>query len=69
MKNKYFILGIVVILISSPLGYISINTLYANTNLTGEFEPLLNGFVHSFMIIGVLIFILGLIDYTIKKIK
>lgn len=67
MKNKYFILGILLILISSPLGYISINILYINTNLTGEFQPLLNGFIHSFMIIGVLIFILGLIDKKIKK--
>ncbi len=53
MKNqvKYFLLGIVTILFSSPLGYTVFNIIYGNKNLVGEFNSLLNGFIYSFMLI------------------
>jgi len=69
MKNqiKYFLLGIIIILFSSPLGYTMLDIIYANKNLVGEFNDLLNGFIHSFMLIGVLIFTIGLANMFIEK--
>ncbi|MBU5592268.1 hypothetical protein KQI89_10885 [Clostridium sp. MSJ-4] len=69
MKNqlKYFLSGIIIILFSSPIGYFMINTIYANRNLTGEYNPLLNGFIHSITIIGVLVFSVGIINIFIEK--
>lgn len=69
MKNqiKYFLLGIIIILFSSPLGYAMLGIIYANKNLVGEFNSLLNGFIHSFMLIGVLIFTIGLANMFIEK--
>ncbi|VYU32448.1 glycosyl transferase [Clostridium tertium] len=64
---KYFLSGIIIILFSSPIGYFMINTLYANKNLSGEYTTLLNGFIHSIIIIGVLVFFLGLINLFIEK--
>lgn len=63
--KTYFILGILIILVSSPLGYSLVNIVYANVNLTGEFEPILNGFIHSLMLIGILVFSIGVI--TLKR--
>lgn len=53
MKNqvKYFLLGIVTILFSSPLGYTVFNIIHGNKNLAGEFNSLLNGFIYSFILI------------------
>lgn len=59
---KYYLVGIIILILSSPLGYITLNIIYANKNLTGEFESLLNGFIHSYMLIGVLVFSIGLIN-------
>lgn len=56
----YFILGILLVLVSTPLSYRTINILYADRNLVGEFVPILNGFIRSFMLIGILIFSIGL---------
>ncbi|MEX6587913.1 hypothetical protein [Paraclostridium bifermentans] len=63
MKNqiKYFLLGIITILFSSPLGYLFTTIFYSNKNLATEFNIVLNGFIHSFILIGVLIFSIGLI--------
>lgn len=60
------LIGVAIILCSSPLGYNAIKIVYLNQNLVTEFVPLLNGFIHSFMIIGILIFILG---FTINSKK
>ncbi|WP_411683015.1 hypothetical protein [Clostridium thailandense] len=59
---KYFLIGLFIILISTPLGYKAVNIVYFNRNLTGEYVPILNGFIHSFMLIGILVFIMGFID-------
>lgn len=69
MKNqiKYFLSGIIIILFSSPLGYGLLNIIYRNTNLTGEFDILLNGFIYSFIVIGTLIFTIGLVDMFLEK--
>ena len=63
MKNYiwYFILGSFLILVSTPLSYSAVGFIYADKNLTGEYVPILNGFIHSFMLIGTLIFSIGLI--------
>lgn len=62
MKTQapYFIIGIIIIVISTPLAYKSVDILYRNQNLTGEYVPILNGFIHSFMLIGLLIFSIGI---------
>ncbi|WP_096154104.1 glycosyl transferase [Bacillus sp. FJAT-45066] len=57
----YFIFGIIILLVSSPLGYSLVNIVYRNQNLTGEFVPLLNGFIHSLMLIGILVFSIGVV--------
>lgn len=69
MKNEvwYFILGMIVIILSTPLGYFSINVVYSNENLTGEYVPILNGFIHSFMLIGTLIFSVGFLNILRDK--
>lgn len=69
MKNqlKYFLSGITIILFSSPISYFMINTIYSNKNLSGEYTTLLNGFIHSVMIIGILVFTIGLINIIIEK--
>lgn len=69
MKNqlKYFLSGIIIILFSSPIGYFMINIIYSNKNLLGEYTTLLNGFIYSIMIIGVLIFSMGIINVFIEK--
>ena len=68
MKNqiKYYLIGITILILSSPLGYTTLNIIYANRNLTGEFEALLNGFIHSYMLIGVLVFSIGLINLLLN---
>lgn len=65
----YFLLGLLIILISTPLAYKAVNIIYFNRNLTGEYIPILNGFIHSFMLIGTLIFSIGLINIVWNKNK
>lgn len=64
---KYFLSGIIVIIISTPLANLSIKMLYFEKNLTGEFVPMLNGFIHSYMLIGALIFSIGAINLLRKN--
>lgn len=64
---KYFLSGIIILLISSPIGYFLVNTIYANQNLSGEYITLLNGFIHSFMLVGILVFCMGLVNVFIEK--
>jgi len=58
----YFIIGFIIILLSTPLGYEAVKIVYYNKNLTGEYVPILNGFIHSFMLIGTLVSSIGLIN-------
>lgn len=64
---KYFLSGIIILLISSPIGYFLVNTIYASQNLSGEYITLLNGFIHSFMLVGILVFCMGLANVFIEK--
>lgn len=59
-QMKYFVLGIIIIFFSTPLSYWAMDLFYLNKNLTSEFIALLNGFMYSFMLIGTLIFSIGL---------
>ena len=43
------------------------NIFYRSKNLVGVFNELLNGFINSFIIIGILIFSIGLVDRLIGK--
>jgi hypothetical protein len=63
----YFILGIIIILISTPLAYKLVNMLYYNRGLSGEYVPILNGFIHSLMLVGILIFGIGLATFIKDK--
>lgn len=59
---KYYISGVIILLLSTPLGYSATNTLgLIKGNLTGEYTTLLGGFILSYLLIGVLIFVLGLV--------
>ncbi len=49
-----------IILISTPLAYELVGIIYSNQNLTGEYIPILNGFIHSLMLVGTLIVIAGI---------
>ncbi len=66
--GSFLILGIIIILISTPLGYELVGIVYRNQNLTGEYAPILNGFIHSLMLIGSLIFLTGIV-FLIKDKK
>lgn len=63
----YFILGIIIILISTPLAYWFVDILYRNKNLTVEYVPILNGFIHSLMLVGTLVFIIGVVSFIKDK--
>ena len=71
MMNKqtvtYVSLGIIIILFSTPLGYSLVNTVYRNKNLTGEYIQILNGFIYSFMLIGILVFSIGIATFIKDK--
>jgi hypothetical protein len=62
-----FLLSFITILLSTPLSYKVINTMYRNRNLSGEYITILNGFIHSFMLIGLLLFIMGLVEVLSNK--
>lgn len=66
-QMKYFLLAFIIILLSTPLGYRTIKIVYYNKNLSGEFVSILNGFIHSYMLIGILVFCLGVIDIFANK--
>lgn len=67
-QMKCIIIGFIVILLSTPLGYKSTNILnQIKGNLSGEYIILLNGFIHSFMLVGLLIFSIGLLDILFNK--
>jgi L-lactate permease len=69
MKNSVwcFIIGIIVILISTPLAYKLVDIIYFNKNLSGEYVSILNGFIYSIMLIGFLIFSIGLLNKLKEK--
>lgn len=64
---KYFLSGIVIIILSNPLANLSIKILYFDKNLVDEFVPMLNGFIHSYMLIGALIFSIGAVNLLKKN--
>jgi L-lactate permease len=69
MKNSVwcFIIGLIVILISTPLAYKLVDVIYFNKNLSGEYISILNGFIYSIMLIGFLIFSVGLLNKLKEK--
>ncbi|MCM3742993.1 glycosyl transferase [Sporosarcina luteola] len=58
--GSFLVLGIITILMSTPLAYKLVGVVYRNRNLTGEYIPILNGFIHSLMLVGLMIFIAGI---------
>ncbi|HAX72097.1 MAG TPA: glycosyl transferase [Firmicutes bacterium] len=67
MKAKFVCgLGMVVIFLSSSLGYGTM-FIYDNINLAASYETVLNGYIHSYMLIGFIIFSLGFVNYVLEK--
>lgn len=66
---KYFILGMFIVLISPSLGYFLVNSIYTYTNLSSEYNTLLEGFIISIRCIGLLIFAIGVLDFIEKRRK
>ena len=64
-----FVLGIIIIQFSASLGYLTLNFVYMNKNLTSEFPLLLNRYMYSYMLIGFLIFAIGILDWILEKRK
>ncbi|NFL43672.1 glycosyl transferase [Clostridium botulinum] len=62
LPNKIKV-GLLIILFSSVLGVISLNvySLFSN-NLGSEFKTILTGFINSYMLIGLILSIIGLIE-------
>lgn len=69
MKKQitYFLLSFIIILLSTPLGYKAVDIVYSNKNLSGEYLTILNGFIHSFVLIGILVFIMGLVNVITNR--
>ena len=65
--DKYFILSFVIILLSAPLGRLTINIIYSSTNLATEYDTLLKGFINSYLLTGLLLFVIGMKDIFINK--
>ncbi|WP_088044692.1 glycosyl transferase [Bacillus sp. EAC] len=65
-QMKFFLLGILFVLMSTPLGYITVNMFYYNNKQSSDYIHLLNGFIHSYMLIGALIFSIGLL-HTLRN--
>lgn len=67
-KNlKFFLLGCVIILLSTPLARISLNIIYVNQKLSYEYNTILKGFINSYMLFGFLLFSIGVIKYLKNK--
>ena len=63
---KYFLLGFILILFSTPLWRVTLNIIYDNKNL-GDYEILLNGFINSYVLIGIMLYVLGLVKVLIDE--
>lgn len=62
-ESIYFLLSYITIFISTPLGYKVLTIVYSHKNLSAEeFFILLIGFIGSFVLIGILFFIRGVIE-------
>ena len=64
-----FVLGVIIIQFSASLGYATLKFVYMNKNLASEFPLLLNGYMYSYMLIGFLIFSIGIFDWILEKKK
>lgn len=62
---KYYLLGFLMILFSVPLGRSSLHLIYSNKNLIGEYSIMLEGYIHSYMLIGILLVIVGLLTMCV----
>ena len=69
MKKQiiYFSLALVIIFLSTPLGSKAVDIIFYNRMLASEYTAILNGFIHSFMLIGVLLFIKGIVEELANK--
>jgi hypothetical protein len=56
----FYILGIIIVLISTPLARKLVGVVYRYRNLADEYIPILSGFIHSLIVVGILIFSIGL---------
>ena len=66
-KIKYFILGFTIIFFITSLWYKTLNEIYHNSNLSGEYTTMLNGYINLLMAIGILIVVIELVEALINK--
>lgn len=64
-SKTYFTIGTIIILISTPFANALAKLLYQN--LAGEYISILNGLMHSIMLVGILIFSIGLVTFIKDK--
>lgn len=71
MSYVFEIIGIIIILFSAPLGYLSIELFFIKQGhyLSNEYFNILDGFIHSFIVTGVLLFVFGLYQFKKNNIK
>lgn len=69
MKNqlRYLFISLSIIILSTPLGRLTLNLFYLNKNLNNEYEILLKNFIISYQIVGILIFIFSIVNFLTKK--
>ena len=65
---KYFLLGFIIILLSAPIGN-ELNKIVGQKLMGDAYSTLLNGFIHSIMLTGLLIIVIGLVDVIVNKDK
>jgi len=68
MKNSriFMICAFVIVILSVPLGNITFNLMY--TNVATEVNSLLSGFINSYLVIGIFVFLIGILNnYFVNK--
>ncbi|MGG3887567.1 glycosyl transferase [Metabacillus fastidiosus] len=69
MKKQavYLIVGLIIILVSTPLAFKLVNIFYQDIGAMDEYLTVLNGFIYSLMLIGFLIFTIGIVSFIKNK--
>ncbi|MED4402043.1 glycosyl transferase [Metabacillus fastidiosus] len=69
MKKQavYLILGIIIILVSTPLASKLVDIFYRDIGAMDEYLTVLNGFIYSLVLVGFLIFTIGIVSFIKNK--
>lgn len=69
LKYFLFTLSFILVLSSPYIGYATLNRVFLNKNLAGEYDALLSGSINSYIILGILIFFIALADMILSRVK